>query len=719
MEGDATGLNKALKDVEGEIKDTQKALRDVNKLLRLDPTNTELLSQKQRLLKEAIGETEEKLSSLKEIDKITKAQMESGDLGVEKYEAIRREVIETENRLKNLKQEEEDVSNQMKSINLGTEKYEDANPKITETEKKIEKLGKTAEDAGKKVEGVANKTESFGNKAQSAANKIAPLSKAAGALTAAAFATVPATEELRTDLSKLDQNARESGAGIDAAREAFSKFNVVSDETDSSVEATANLLQAGFTESNLQKAVEGLSGAYLRFPDTLKIESLADSLQETLATGTATGQFGELLDRLGIGAENFSEKLAACANDAEKQNLALQTLADAGLMDSYEGWKKNNKQLVESKEASQEFKEASAELAETLQPIVTKVTEGLTKLIEKFNSLSPEAQGIIMIIVGIVAMAAPLLSMIGKVSLGISAITKVLTGLSTIGKVIAGGTGIIAIIGLVIAIIIELYNNCEWFRDGVNEIISSVVGFFENLGEKANEIFTSAAETISAAVSAIVSFFVNLKQQTEETWQKIKDAVIGTAVKLATDAVNAFTNMISGIKQTTGKITDVVKNGFQGAINFITGLPGKALGWGKDFIDGMAEGIKKAAGKLLDGVEWLADKISAFLHFSRPDEGPLHEYEKWMPDFMDGLAKGISKNQYKVTGAVKSLAGKLAETTINMNPVMSSGDMPITVMNSTEVKIGNNKFDDYIVNTASKGISKNRRNVMRAKGATA
>lgn len=67
----------------------------------------------------------------------------------------------------------------------------------------------------------------------------------------------------------------------------------MSGETDSSVEAVSNLLQAGFTESNLQKAVEGLANAATTFPDTIKIESLADSLQETIATGEATGQFAE------------------------------------------------------------------------------------------------------------------------------------------------------------------------------------------------------------------------------------------------------------------------------------------------------------------------------------------------------------------------------------------------------------------------------------------
>ena len=87
------------------------------------------------------------------------------------------------------------------------------------------------------------------------------------------LATVPATEEFRADLSLLDNNARQAGVGIDAARQAFMDFNTVSGETDSSIEAVSNLLQAGFTESNLQIAVEGLANAAATFPDTLKIET--------------------------------------------------------------------------------------------------------------------------------------------------------------------------------------------------------------------------------------------------------------------------------------------------------------------------------------------------------------------------------------------------------------------------------------------------------------
>lgn len=103
--GDTTGLDKALKSVNTTIKNTQSSLKDVNKLLKLDPSNTELLSQKQKLLKDAIGATKEKLDSLKAAQEQAKAQLESGDLGQDKYDALQREIIETEEELKRLQEQ--------------------------------------------------------------------------------------------------------------------------------------------------------------------------------------------------------------------------------------------------------------------------------------------------------------------------------------------------------------------------------------------------------------------------------------------------------------------------------------------------------------------------------------------------------------------------------------------------------------------------------------
>ena len=352
--GDTTGLSKALGGINREINATQRELREVEKLLKLDPENTDLLAQKERLLGEAIEETKTKLDALKQAEASAQEQFKKGEISRQQYDKLQREIIATEQKLEKLTSE---ASSNVKAL---------------------DKIAKSADETADKLNKVGD--------------KLAPVTAGVMALGAAAVAAVEGTEELRSDLSKLDQNAREHKVGVDKAREAWEAFTIASDETDSSVEATANLLQAGFTESNLQKAVENLTGAYLRFPDTMKVESLADSLQETLATKQATGQFAELLDRLGIGSENFSKGLAKCKTEAEKQNYALETLSKAGLADTYKGWQENNKELVANKKASLEMQKSLSKLAETVQPLVTAVVNAVADMVGWFNDLSPSAK---------------------------------------------------------------------------------------------------------------------------------------------------------------------------------------------------------------------------------------------------------------------------------------------------------------------------------------
>lgn len=374
--GDTTELSEALKEPNKEAQDLQKKLSAVNQALKLDPGNTDLLEQKQRLLGEAVEANEKRLNLLKDAQKQFIAS--GKDVDSREYIELERQIAKTESQVKKLKTEQNDMAN-------GTDVFRE----------RLDKLSKSADN-------FANKTAGF--------------SKAAGGLIAAFAGSVALTDELRQDLSFLDQNAENAGVSIDRARDAFDTFNNVVNETDSSVEGVSNLLQAGFTESNLQKAVEGLTGAYIRFPDTMKIESLADSLQETLATGEATGQFAELLDRLGIGAESFSEELSKCTTAAEKQNYALKVLADAGLNDTYDEYKRNNKELLESRQATQDFQESLADLAEVALPVVTDITEAVTGLVKWFTQLPPAAQTTIGALTGIVAIASPTAKAVSNVS---------------------------------------------------------------------------------------------------------------------------------------------------------------------------------------------------------------------------------------------------------------------------------------------------------------
>lgn len=329
-------------------------------------------------MQSAIKDTETKLTDLKNAYKVAEEQAEKGDLGQKELRVLAREVIETESKL-------ETLNNQLKQTN------KDAN---------FAKSG----------------LKSFSDSAKSAGDKLSGVSKGATAMLTALVGTVPATQELRRDLSNLEQNAEASGVGMDKTTEAFKAFNAVSGETDSSVEATSNLLQAGFTKSNLQTAVEGLSGAYQRFPDTLKIESLADSLQETLATGKATGQFGELLDRLGIGADNFSNELAKCTTEAEKQDLALKTLADAGLNDTYKAWQENNKEMIDYENAMFDLQQALTDLGTSVAPVVSEFAELGSKGLNAFNKLPKPIKTVSLALTGLTAVSSPVLKGIGSIT---------------------------------------------------------------------------------------------------------------------------------------------------------------------------------------------------------------------------------------------------------------------------------------------------------------
>lgn len=457
--GDTTKLDKALSGTNKEISETQKQLKDVERLLKLDPGNTELLAQKQRLLAQSVEATSQKLDTLRkaaenadkalergtayqnayeplkqQLDTVNASiralennaesmqqKLSAGKISTAQYDAFARKLDDTRKRANELEQAIEDVNKEFSGAKIDQKQYDAIQRELAETEK-------AAEDAQKEFEKFNETAHQFNASASSlatGAGKVRDatqgISTAATGVLVAAAATVPATEELRNSLSILETNAVNAGVGLGTAQEAMKSFNTVSGELDSSLEATSNLLQAGFTESNLQKAVENLSGAYLRFPDTLKIESLADSLQETLATGEATGQFGELLDRLGVGAENFTAQLAMIPDEVDRQNYALGLLASQGLADTYQAWEQNNQQLVRNREASYEFQLATAELAETVQPILTTIVEIGTQVLDFFNSLPPSVQTAIGVFLLLIAAISPIAGIISAVSVAAGA----------------------------------------------------------------------------------------------------------------------------------------------------------------------------------------------------------------------------------------------------------------------------------------------------------
>ena len=207
-----------------------------------------------------------------------------------------------------------------------------------------------------------------------------------------------------------------------------------------------------------------------------------------------------------------------------------------------------------------------------------------------------------------------------------------------------------------------------------SKLASDAANIWNNIRNAASQIWsgirqvvTSAAsglkqgvETVLSALSQFASqIWSAMKQTASSVWNSIKTTVVNIVSTLREAAVSAFQRMVSGIGSALSGLYSVVSNGFSSAIRFITGLPGQAFQWGKDFIQGLINGISSMIQSVINTVSGLADRIRSFLHFSAPDEGPLADYETWMPDFMKGLAGGIEKNRNLVEKAVKDVASDM------------------------------------------------------------
>lgn len=773
MNGDASGLDKALKGVEDRLGSTQKSLRDVNKLLKLDPSNTTLLAQKQELLQQKIIDTKDKLKVLKEADKQAKEQLEKGNLGKDKYDALQREIVETEQQLKNLK----------KTAGSGSATLEKVSTVSGKAGKSLMNVGKAIMPASAAMAGLGTLSVNTANDFESA------MSQAAGAL------NMPMSQmgELRDLAIQTGQetifSAKEAGQAITelakgGLTEADIKGGALAATMDLAASSGMDLGNAastvvramgafGLSANDSAEAANALAGAAAA--SSTDVEPLTQGLAQVSAqaynagwsiqeTTAVLGKFADAgivgsdagtslkvmlqrlaaptsdaaamkIETLGIKTRDASGELLGASEMAQElqnklgglssaeRDSALQTIFGSDAMraatimmnsgsegltsyieatnDQEAAQRLANSQMGEGALAIEEMKgsleTAAITIGSKLAPVITKVAKFITDLANKFSALPGGVQTAIVVIGAIIAVLGPLLIIIGQMAIGISALTAAVSALSVpLLPIIAIIAAVIAAIVAIVLVIKNWGSITEWFGNlwsaicgKIQEIASTVATF---VTEKISALAQSLSgiweniKTIAAAAWEMIKNIIlgpvlllcdlvtgdfdqlksdaqniwdNIKKYASIAWNALKDLVGSIAEGLKEKAVEAFKKMVSGIGEKLSSLGSTVQDGFQSAIDFITSLPSKALEWGKDFIQGLIDGIKSMISKVTDAVKGVADKIRSFLHFSRPDEGPLREYETWMPDFMDGMAKGIYANIPKIERAIREVSGTM------------------------------------------------------------
>lgn len=203
-----------------------------------------------------------------------------------------------------------------------------------------------------------------------------------------------------------------------------------------------------------------------------------------------------------------------------------------------------------------------------------------------------------------------------------------------------------------------ILNLATGLMNGLPTMIAYLPGIVSDIAGIIND---NAPKLLTAGVQLIITLGQGLIQAIPTLVENIPQILMAVAnVITAFNWLNLGGNIIkllgNGIKGMKGALTSGFKSVLDGGINYIKSLPAKFIEWGKDMIMGLVKGITGSVGAVVGAVKNVASTIATYIHFSRPDVGPLRLYEQWMPDFMSGLAKGIRDNLWMVEDAADALA---------------------------------------------------------------
>lgn len=465
----------------------------------------------------------------------------------------------------------------------------------------------------------------------------------------------------------------------------------IDDKTGEVIQSTAGWSKE--TEDVFKKMKKGEASQKDVINALVKDISNATSQQQALTMASVA--FGTMGENANLGV---IKSLGTLGDDYKDVAGAAKKMAD----DTTTPMQKLQAKLNELQLALAPVGEKLIEIAtKVLPPLVNKIIE----LISWFGNLSPQMQMVIGVITGVIAAFSALAPAITAIMAIIGAL-----GTGALLPLVGIIAGVVATIVTIITVIQNWGTITEWLEktwkdvqgklsetwDAIqkkaNEVLKDLKEFFASAWNDIKNVVNSAAQNIKTGLSnawnaikntitsvmgkiktgittawnaiknTIVNAINSIKSSITSVWNGIKNTITSITNSIKNGAINGFKNMVNGIRNAISNIGTIIENGFRGAINFITELPGKAWTWGSDFMEGLKNGIMSKVNAIIEAVRGVGDSIRSFLHFSRPDEGPLRDYETWMPDFMDGLADGIYKNINKIKKAAGEVSGTINST---------------------------------------------------------
>ena len=636
--GDTTELQSALKKVQQASRDTQSDLRDINKALKFDPGNTELLEQKVKALNSAYGETKQKLDAYKQALAQLESKKQSGaQLTAQEerqYDSLKRAIMQCERQLDSYGSELADTAREADASRTA-----------------LYKVGQTIEDNADKLSNAGSKISSAGTALSGG------IIGAAGALTGLASSQ----EEAIQQSGQLETAWVSAGGTAEQASSTYASFYRILGDSSSATEASQNLARLTTNEQELQQWTNIAAGAYATFGDALPLQNLAEAAQETAHTGTVTGGLADALNWSTASAEQwsaalsghssaqaafnqavaegqtkedaFNAALAACGSEQERSQLITETLtglyADAGRQ-----YQETNKDLLASRDAQNEMNRSMQELGEAAMPVKTAVTEIGTSLLNTlapaleavtgwYKSLTPEQQ-----------------TLVNNLALGAVAFGGVTT---SIGKTMEAAEGV----GSAFKTAGELWGGAKKLM-GDTGFLSKIGTGFSNIVTKAGGLGTMLTGTLSSG------------------WTGFTGLIAAHPIGLGVAAVSAavagltwfFTQTETG-KQMWSDFTGWISEKWQAVQDFFAGVP--------EFWGGIWEQVSTGVSDFCTGVgeKWEQLKQGASDTWENLKQGASDAWsniKNTALEFGGGLVEGVSNWWNNLTGNTDSAFGQIVST---------------------------------------------------------
>lgn len=547
--GDASGLNKALGDVNSSISKTQKELKDVEKLLKLDPSNTELLRQKHELLTKQVGQTKEKLDALKQAEK------ELNEAGIDKhssqYMALQREIAATEHSLEQLE------ATAAKS-NIALTKMSQSFGKISEASGKVAQATKgISTAAGGALAGLAG----MAYKSVTAADELVTLSKQTGIATDelqkmkyASDLVDVSVEEITGAMTKMKKNMASTSKDTQAA---FAQIGVSVTDANGQLRNTTDVFY---------EVLQGLSG--------IKNETERDIVAMQL--------FGKSADQLAGIIDDGGESLKSLGQEAQDLGLIMSEDTLSSLNDVNDSIDK-----LKAK-ANGEIAQSGAKAMEALMPVFEKVLDAMSKALDYIGSLDADQIKMIATLLAVVASISPVAKAISNVTGLISTLTgtvipKVITICGKLtGTVLPKVMSVLKMFpGLgITAAIIALVALIATKGDEIQKIVNKVCDFVKNLlNNLMNWLNNHGLNVLGSFVKTIIGLIDNLKSILNGIIDFIRGVFTGDWKRAWSGVVEILTGLFGGIKTLLkAPINAVIGmiNGIIGGFNKLRSIAGKS-----------------------------------------------------------------------------------------------------------------------------------------------